>query len=186
MPATGFELTMFAAIVPAACYASWHDYRHHRVPNWLNIAILLGGLSAQTYWFGWPGVQTAMLGVSVGLGSLVLFWAMNAMGAGDVKFMAAMGAWLGPQMTFHAVLAGCLLGGLIAFAMILYQRRWAQATVNVGVMLTKVSSLKTAFGEFGSVRELSDQDSVLPYAIPLSIGTLVVLVYSCSGWWGVI
>jgi prepilin peptidase CpaA len=124
--------------------------------------------------------------VLTGFGMLILLWAIRGMGAGDVKFMAAIGAWLGPVMTFYAVVLGCLIGGVIAVAMVVWRRDWHQTYANLGVLLVKVSSRKTAFSEFGSAGSMSRSGAVLPYAIPLSIGTLIVLVSDYSGWWEVL
>ncbi|MFQ5429819.1 MAG: prepilin peptidase [Phycisphaerae bacterium] len=182
----GFLDLMVAVLVPAMVCASWNDYRFHRVPNWLNAVIAVTGLAAQASWLGWPGVQAGLLGVLVGFAPLFVLWAMRGMGAGDVKFMAAIGAWLGPEMTFHAVVAGGLMGGLIAVGMIAWRRSWRQTSTNLGLLLTKVGTLRTAFSEYGSTRQLSASAAVLPYAIPLSIGTLFVLVSNYSGWWEVL
>jgi prepilin peptidase CpaA len=178
-----FSDLMPATLVAAALLASWNDYRRHRVPNWLNAAVLTSGLIAQGAFPGGHGLTFALSGVFVGLAPLMLLWCMRAMGAGDVKFMAALGAWLGPQMTLHALVVGCLLGGVLAMAMIAARRNWRVATANVGVMMTKMTSVKTAFSEFGSVASLTSSGQVLPYAIPLSIGTLVVVFSNYIGWW---
>lgn len=184
MSLSGYEWMMAAVLVPAMLYASWSDFRRHRVPNWLNGSILLAGLVFQMSLAGWSGLATGMAGAGVGFALLFVFWMMRAMGAGDVKFMAAIGAWLGPAMTFQAVLAGGLIGGVLAAAMILHQRNWLQTYMNLGVVMRKVGSVKTAFGEYGSVRELSRGGSKMPYAIPLTIGTLFVLVSNFTGWGG--
>jgi len=181
-----FGELMLAVIVPAMLYACWSDLRHHRVPNWLNAVMLATGLSAQMTYGGWSGLAEGLLGVSVGFGLLAVLWAIKGMGAGDVKFMAAIGAWLGPQSTFYAVLAGGLAGGVIALGMIAYQRNWRQASTNLGILMVKVSTIKTAFSEFGSAKSMSHATSVLPYAVPLSLGTLVVLVSEYFGWWEVL
>jgi len=100
--------------------------------------------------------------------------------------MAAIGAWLGPAWTFQAVLVGGILGGVMALAMIAYRRNWHQAAANVSVLMTKVSSARTAFSDFGSAQALSKTCGVMPYAIPLTIGALAVLGSNFSKWWGVL
>ncbi|MFH1418466.1 MAG: A24 family peptidase [Planctomycetota bacterium] len=187
MPHFGFGELMLAIVVPTALAASWMDYRFHRVPNSLNAAIAATGLAAQSAFFGWSGLSAALLGMLVGFGMLVLLWAIKGMGAGDVKFMAAIGAWLGPVMAFYAVCVGALIGGALALALIAARRDWCQAYANLGVLMAKVSSTKTAFSEFGSAKSMTRPGvSVLPYAIPLSLGALIVLVSNYSGWWEVL
>ncbi|MBN2561497.1 MAG: prepilin peptidase [Phycisphaerae bacterium] len=186
MPQVGFGHVMLAVIVPGMIFACWSDFRRHRVPNWLNAGIAVAGLGTRAAYEGWSGLGAGGLGMLVGFGVLVLLWAMHAMGAGDVKFMAALGSWLGPQLTFSAVIVGGLAGGLIAAGLIVYRRCWFEASANVGVLLTKVGTIKTAFSEFGSAKSLSQATGVLPYAIPLSIGTGIVLMSNYFGWWEVL
>ncbi len=183
MSADGFGIMMLAVIVPAMALACWSDLRRHRVSNWLNLSLAAAGLGAQFVCFGWSGVQNGLWGLLAGFGMLVLLWVIHGMGAGDVKFMAALGAWMGPTMTFHAVLAGGLAGGALALGLIVYRRAWSQASANLSVLLTKVGTVRTAFSEFGSAESMSRTTGVLPYAIPLSIGTLLVVVSRYAGWW---
>src|SRR5688572_742077 len=118
----GYILLMAVVLIPAAGWACWSDFRHHRVPNELNLALAATGLLAQASYFGWHGLSHGLLGMATGFGLLVALWLMHAMGAGDVKYMAALGAWLGPQMTLYAVIAGGLLGGLLALIVIVWRR----------------------------------------------------------------
>ncbi len=186
MQQSGFGIMVVVILVPAMLIASWNDYRNHRVSNRLNALIVLTGLGVQAFFGGWSGLEAGLLGVLVGFGMLVGLWAMRGMGAGDVKFMAAVGAWLGPLWTFQAVLVGGVLGGVIALGMIAYQRSWHATSVNVSILMTKMSSVRTAFSEFGSAGSLSSTCGVMPYAIPLAIGALAVLGSNFSEWWGVL
>ena len=174
---------MLAAIVPAALLASWKDYREHRAPNWLNAAIALTGLAMQTTFSGWAGLESGLKGMLFAFGMLILFWAVKGIGAGDVKLMAALGAWLGPDMAVGAVMVGALLGGLMAVGMIIRRRRWWETLSNFGIIAAKVTNPRMAFSEFGSARSLSGPAGLLPYAVPLSLGTLIVTIAVYSGWW---
>src|SRR5438045_4489243 len=89
---------MVATVVPATVLACWIDYSARKVPNWLNAALAAAGIIAQTAYFGTSGLWASLLGMAVGLGVLIVPWAMHGMGAGDVKLMAAIGAWFGPWM----------------------------------------------------------------------------------------
>src|SRR5690606_36624922 len=113
----GFGELVLAMVIPAAFVASWSDVRYHKVPNRLNVAVAVSVIGAQASYMGWTGLGNSVLGLLVGMPILGLLWAMRGMGAGDVKLMAAFGAWLGPAAAFYAVIAGCLLGGLLAAAM---------------------------------------------------------------------
>ena len=162
------------------------DIRRHRIPNTLSFGGVALGLGLQGWVAGANGLLAGASGLGVGLVIFLPFYLARGMGAGDVKFMAAVGAWLGPLWTFQAVLVGGVLGGVIALGMIAYQRSWHATSVNVSILMTKMSSVRTAFSEFGSAGSLSSTCGVMPYAIPLAIGALAVLGSNFSEWWGVL
>jgi len=179
----GFWETTWAILVPGILYASWVDYSQRRVPNWLNATLAAAGLVTQATHFGWSGVSAGLLGMMVGLGVLIVPWLMHGMGAGDVKLMAAIGCWLGPWLTLLSFAAGSIIGGCVAIIMIVSSGRTAHALVNMQTIMTKVRSAETAFSEFGGARTFGATSQLLPYGVPLTAGTLVVLLtYYLGGW----
>lgn len=167
-----FWLTACAIMVPGIIWASWIDYKERRVPNWLNATIACTGLAAQSWFLGWQGLGSGMLGLSVGFGVLMLPWLMHGMGAGDVKLMMAIGVWLGPWLTLWSFLVGALVGGVIAVIMIVSSGRLWNAWANIATIMCKMSNRSTIFSEFGSARSFGETSQLLPYGVPLTIGTL--------------
>ncbi|MFH0981637.1 MAG: A24 family peptidase [Planctomycetota bacterium] len=173
-----------AILVPGMILASWIDYAQRRVPNWLNVALLVTGFLVQGYFYGRAGLVTGALGLLVGFGVLILPWAMHGMGAGDVKLMAAIGVWFGPWMAFVAFAVGAVLGGIIAVVMIVATGRLHTACANLGILMVKVQSRETTFGEFGSAKSFAAGGSqLLPYGVPLTLGSLIVLAGQIFHWW---
>ena len=172
---------MIATVVPCTVLACWIDYSARKVPNWLNAALAAGGIIAQTAYFGTSGLWASLLGMAVGLGVLIVPWAMHGMGAGDVKLMAAIGAWFGPWMCFLAFAIGAVVGGVISVVIITAARKWFHAAANMGTILTKISRKDTVFSEFGSAKGFGATSSLLPYGIPLSIGAWLVLMFPAIG-----
>lgn len=98
----------FACGVGAA--ALW-DIRSRRVPNRVSLVIAATGLALG---LSQGAAAASLLGVAVGLGLLLVPFARGWLGAGDVKLLAALGAWLGPQRTVYCALAAAVFGGLLA------------------------------------------------------------------------
>src|SRR5512139_4098257 len=71
-----------------------------KVPNWLTFPMILLGWVVSFALFGW-----ILLGTAVGLGLLLPAYAIGGMGAGDVKLLAGVGAWVGVTHTFGAFVA---------------------------------------------------------------------------------
>jgi len=169
-----YWLTICALMIPGILYASWIDYKERRVPNWLNAAIAASGFMAQGYFHGLDGLAAGFLGLLVGFATLIVPWLMHGMGAGDVKLMMAIGVWLGPWLTFVSFCVGAVVGGVIAVAMILGTGRLWHAWANLATIAEKVSHRSTIFSEFGSARSFGNTSQLLPYGVPLTIGTLMV------------
>ncbi len=182
MSAGYWEITLLL-LIPAILYASWVDFAERRVPNWLNAAIAAGGLTAQAMFFGLDGVTTGFLGLLLGFGVLIVPWLMHGMGAGDVKLMAAIGAWLGPWLTLQSFVAGALIGGVVAVIMIVSTGRAVHAMANMQTIMTKLKRVDTAFGEFGGARTFGNTSQLLPYGVPLTAGTIGVLLTHYVGGW---
>lgn len=172
-------------MVPGILLASWIDYAQRRVPNWLNLTLILVGFIVQASFFGWSGIATGGLGMLMGFGLLIVPWLMHGMGAGDVKLMAAIGVWLGPWLTLCSFAVGAVVGGLTAIVMILSTGRLRLAQANMAVIMAKCSNPATMFTEFGSAKSFGTTSQLLPYGVPLTVGTLIVLSGMMMGWWGV-
>ena len=180
---TGYPELTLLVLAPGILYAAWFDYAQHRVPNWLNATLAGTGLAAQLIFLGWGGLLDGFLGLLVGFAVLILPWAMHGMGAGDVKLMAAIGVWFGPWMTLVSFALGALIGGVIALVMIAAAGKLRSAWANLGVIVIKCSHPKLAFDDFGSTHSFGSSSTLLPYGVPLTIGSLIVLSGQVFHWW---
>jgi len=93
--------------------ATFTDLRSRRIPNWLVLPFLLAGVALSGWRDGWHGIGQSLAGLLLG-GLLygIFFW-MGGMGAGDVKLCAAIGAWIGPQQLFIALVITGMAGGIM-------------------------------------------------------------------------
>jgi len=181
----GFWQATCAILVPGVLLASWIDFTQRRVPNWLNLAIIVAGFVAQAVFNGAGGMADGAWGLLVGFGVLIVPWMMHGMGAGDVKLMAAIGVWFGPALTLYSFALGGLIGGVVAVVMILSTGRLRMAYVNLGIIMNKCSTARGMFSEVGSAKSFGVTSQLLPYGVPLTAGTLVVLAAKMFGWWGI-
>ena len=63
---------------------------------------------------GVAGLGSAAGGWLVGCAAFLPFFLLGGMGAGDVKLMAALGAWVGPHTAIWVALYAGLAGGPLA------------------------------------------------------------------------
>lgn len=99
-------------------WIAWGDVKTHRIPNYLTLGTALAGLGFQLGSHGWAGLGNGLLGLALGFCFLILPYLMGGMGAGDVKALAALGAWLGPGRTLYLFVYMAIAGGVIALAVL--------------------------------------------------------------------
>lgn len=165
-----------AVLIAILALATASDVREHRIPNWL---IAVGLLIAVTYHalapFG-EGAKFTLTGLLVGFFTMLPFYALRTMGAGDVKLMAMIGAYLGASATINAVLATLVAGGVLALLASAYKRRLPQLISNLHAMLIQrqirrmVGSLTVALPGPPSVGKL-------PYAVAIAAGTGIQIFF---------
>ena len=163
--------------------AVWHDVRRRRIPNRLVFSGALLGVLLNSV--ALPGVTPAgpwlaLGGLAVGLGLLLPMYALKALGAGDVKLMAMVGAFLGPRPAVFAVLCSLLAGGVLALAVALCQGTLRQALANARQLLLQ-GWLRAAAGEVPRVGAPSVAGGNLPYAIAIAAGTAISLALAAGG-----
>ena len=146
------------------------DLQRHRIPNWLTYPGIVLGFVLRGTLLGWKGLGTALAGCLLAGGIMFLFFMVRAMGAGDVKIMAAIGSLVGPRHAGIVLLATGVCGGLLAIAYALYRRRMMATIKNVGSVIR--------FHAWAGVQphpELNlDNPSALrmPYGLAIALGAL--------------
>lgn len=110
-------IVQFAVLVPALTLAAVLDWRTRRVPNRLIASLAIAGAFAQALESGPRGLGLAIAGASLAGACLLPFYLLRGMAAGDIKLMAAAGAWLPPAMSVWAVAFTCLVGAVLGIAL---------------------------------------------------------------------
>lgn len=100
-------------LILLAVIAGVIDLKSSRVPNWLTLPALVAGFVLRGSLQGVPGLASAGKGLALALAIYVPLWLLRAMGAGDAKLMAAVGAITGPGDWLLIFVVSSLLGGLV-------------------------------------------------------------------------
>ena len=162
---------ILAGAVLLAMAAGWTDLRSRRIPNWLTVPGLAIGIAANTILGGWSGLKTSLLGAALGLGLLLPFVLLRALGAGDWKLAGALGSFTGPAMLLDLLLASVFVAGVMAVALVIYKGRVLQTLRNIGHILVSLVTFRLP----GSRVSLDNPDSLkVPYGVALA---LTVMLY---------
>jgi prepilin peptidase CpaA len=152
--------------------AAW-DVATRRVPNALTFTSATSALVLATWQSGVHGLTESASGLLTGLALFLPFFALGGMGAGDVKLLAAVGAWLGPWGAFWAAVWTSLAGG--AFAVVI-----AVAHNYLGTALLNLARLISVWrvGGLAPVPNLTLADTGAPrltYAVAIAFGAGITL-----------
>ncbi len=159
-------------------WAAWIDGRQLRVPNWLTYPMVLSGLIYGGIAGGWEGLGQSALGMLVGLLCLLPLYAVGGMGAGDVKLMAGMGAWVGATVTWNAFCVSVVVGALMAIAMAVYRGKLGHHTNNFFFIAREWMAVKDPRKLSAIAAERKPTMLLLPYGIPICIGSIAYFVYA--------
>jgi prepilin peptidase CpaA len=183
-----WQLWCFAALSLAMVMVVESDVREHRIPNAMVLFVLLAGLALNSagpangreglfsHFPGALGAGTALLGVLVGLALFLPLYLLRAMGAGDVKLLAALGAFMGPVEVIGLALSVLVAGGLLAVLRMLWAGKSRVVLNNVKLVLGSLGG--GASPRFDPATQSADR---MPYALAFAGGLLVYGYWRLSG-----
>jgi prepilin peptidase CpaA len=172
---------MFGALVSAVIGAI-SDVRARRIPNWLTYSSLATGLAVGAILGGWHGLGQAAGGMLVGGGVFFLLFLVRGMGAGDVKLMAAVSAWVGLKDSGSLLLATALAGGVLAVYYMAFYRRLGSTVANAGELLR--FHLASGIKPHPELSLRSNASLRMPYGVAIAAGTLYLFVTTATFWRG--
>jgi len=165
--------------VLVAVIGAVNDLRTARIPNRLTYTALLAALPLRTVLLGLSGLKSGAIGMLVAGGLFLLLYTVGAMGGGDMKLMAAVGAWVGSTQVMTLILAAALAGGVLAIGRIIFRNMVGETLRNtIRLIYYRLTSGLQPHPEFNVQTSGSQR---VPYGVAVAVGAL-----SCAGnaiWW---
>ena len=171
------SILLFIALA-LAITAAIFDVRQRRIPNWLTYPGIASGLVLRGLLLGWKGLIGAVEGFLLLGGIMFLFYVVRAMGAGDVKLMAAVGSMVGPEHGFIILLATAICGGLLAIVYALYRGRMGSTLKNLGSVV--LFHAQTGLKAHPDLNLDNPATLRMPYGLAIAAGTLYAFL---AMWW---
>ncbi len=183
---TSISLPLLSALLGAAV---WHDVRARRIPNAVVFPGMLAALALHALLpaaggpgglFGVPagglGIGAALGGLGLGLAFLLPMYALRLMGAGDVKLLAMVGAFVGAGQVLAVGVVALALGGLLALAFAAWQRSLRRVVANACRMALHTTLAALAGGGV-QVAPPQAASGRLPYAVAIAAATAACVLW---------
>lgn len=160
--------------------AAYFDLRVRRIPNVVNLAGLIMGLTLNTVFAGWSGTAMAFCGLLAALCVYIPLYAVKGMGAGDVKLMAAVGAIVGPGNWLNIFLVTALIGGIAGLVLVLLRRKTGQTLLNLSLIVGQLAKGRLPADQDSSLSIHHEKSLKLPHGAIIAAGVGVFLAMT----WG--
>ena len=167
-------LSLLTGAILLSVIAGWTDWRSRRIPNWLTVPGFAVGVALSTYSDGWSGLKNSLLGAGLAFALLLPFWLLRSLGAGDLKFAAALGAYTGPGRLIDILIGSVFVAGVMALALVIYKGRLLQTIRNIGHLLVSLVTFRLP----GSHVTLDNPDALtIPKGVALALTVVVYGVF---------
>jgi prepilin peptidase CpaA len=169
-----------AVLVVVVVWAAFLDLRTRRIPNWLTMSALLLALAMRVP-MGGPALLDGILAAAVAFALAIPVFALGGLGGGDVKLLAAVGAFLGLDALWGALFVAVLVAGAFAIISILKQRRAPETLANLYIIvkgLTRKESWTGWKGAEGDAPLTIRSAGVItrPFAVSIAAGAIYAVL----------
>lgn len=175
--------TFFLVACGIAVVASITDIWRFKVYNALTFPAMALGVAYHALAPQGQGTFYGISGLLVGMGVLIIPYAFGAFGAGDAKFIGAIGAWIGVQPVLTAIVVGALVSGVYALGLLLLRGGGRRAWTNLQLTLLSVASLgKTGVPQLQNetVQEIARTPErrrrLIPFSAMIGVGVLYAAI----------
>ena len=165
-------------VLVAALVAAATDIWKFKVYNALTLPLLVSGLLYHAFR---AELADSLLGVLFGFAALIVLYIIGGMGAGDVKLMAGVGAWLGMPLTFYVFIASSLAAGVYSIGLVVWTGQVGETAVNLQILWLRLASVGRYLGSDdkveSEVRRSDRRKRIIPFAAMVAIGLVATLIW---------
>jgi len=127
-------------------------------------------LSLNTYIYGTHGITFSLSGIITGSLIMLVPFIMKGIGGGDLKMLAAIGAFGGYEFVIYTFLSASIAGGIFALIHTIAKKRQKEVCLNM-----KNMALAQMICPGSAIDNHNDHEGALPYACAIATGTLIML-----------
>jgi prepilin peptidase CpaA len=167
-------IRILVAVIVAAAAAT--DLRWRKIPNWLTLSGASAGLLLNWNISGFAGVMSSLGGMALGFGAYFFLYYLHAIGAGDVKLMAAVGAIVGPENWIRVFIATAIAGGVLALALMIWKGRVRETLSNAIFITAELAHFRAPHKRRSDLDVKDPRSLKMPHAVAIAAGTVTCLL----------
>jgi len=173
------EPVLICAVILFTLIAAIYDMFTMRIPNWITVPAFVAALVYHSWFPGGAGLLASLGGFATGFGILMVLWLIGGGGAGDVKLMGALGAWLAVDRTLYVFMASAFLIVLGAIAVLTVQllRHGGGYVINRYLRGPNPATKKPKTLTEEDYRRYRQRRRIMPFGLPVALGTWLVLAW---------
>ena len=168
LPPPAIRIFLEVLVILAAVW----DIRTRRIPNWLTLSGVVLGVALNTFLFEINGLWFSLKGLGVAFAVYFVLYLLHAMGAGDVKLMAAVGAAAGPGNWIGILVLTSVAGALVGLLLVAFKGRLRRTLGNLGIIISSLGRGRAPYKETPELDVTSDKAMRLPHGALIALGTL--------------
>ena len=162
-------LVNISLLIPLAIIITYYDVRYRRIPNAFVLATLAAGIAINAIFSGLPGVVASITGCGLAFVLMFMLHVFGAMGAGDVKLFAAIGAVTGAPLVLPTFIVVILTGGLLAVV----------SVIRAGILMSTMHRVLQIFAGMLPGWQMPrfavplDRKHTIPYGVAITMGSII-------------
>jgi prepilin peptidase CpaA len=161
-----------ALLAPLAVIITYYDVRYRRIPNVYVLSTFFCGVGLNALFGGWRGAADSLAGCGFAFGLMFIPRIFGAMGAGDVKLFASIGAVIGANMVWPTFLIALITGGALAVLSLVRLGTVSESAQRVSLIFVSLLTNFTAPRFSPPV----DRRKTIPYGVAITLGSLISLI----------
>jgi prepilin peptidase CpaA len=156
-------------LIPLAVIIGYYDVRYRRIPNPFVIATFAAGVVMNTILGGLQGAYSSLAGCGLAFVLMFMLHVFGAMGAGDVKLFAAIGAVTGSHLVLPTFFVVVLTGGLLAIV----------STLRAGLVMSTMHRVLQIFvgmlpgWQMPRFAVPTNRAHTIPYGVAITVGSII-------------
>jgi prepilin peptidase CpaA len=151
------------------------DASRSLIPNVLTVSAAVGGLLYHLALDGWNGVLDSIIGLFVGFIIILVLYMFGALGAGDVKLFAALGAMMGTVFVWQSIMYSLIYAGVIGVLLLIVRKKLLPSGKRMADMLISI----VVFKDFLPLKKMKQQELLqFPFMYAVLPGVCTAWFYS--------